>query len=246
MSSILKFQRAKRASSEPHLFMSTLGSALSRRRVRCTLDTQYDAQNLKEYVEGVIPEWIIRLVGTDAGLSQFPAADDITEANQVLIIAKFLEVNSIVAMDRMNGHCETIAVLMAETIENELTKTPETANVCRALTNLRDTTHALSFDEQVKKIFKAEKIVVNHDDYKKFSSKQHEQIANLRTVLFWPSTAIISPNNVSLESWCAGGPEIAFNLVKAASHAFAMDQPSFSPCTLCAMSTTATNSMTVK
>lgn len=219
MSLIVKSQKAKHASVLSRLFLSTFGSALSRRRVRCTLDTQYDDHNLMDYLQGVIPEWIIRLVGTDAGLSQFPSDDNITEADQVCIVADFLKVDTVVAKDRMNGHCETIAVLMAEIIENELTRTNGDTDVCRALANQRETINGLSFDEQVKRIFKAEEIVVNHEDYKKSSAKQHDEIANLRTVLFWPSTAIISPNHVAVESWCAGGPETAFNLAKAASHA---------------------------
>ena len=215
MSLPLLSKRATRHSIATGTFFTILDFALTRRRVKCTMTTEYESSNLLEYIKSSLPEWAIVFAGTEAGLSELPIDNQIPETERVRMVAKYLETDEVAAKDRLNGHCETIAVLMTDTVKSALTTGQE---VCKALTNLFCNTKMLPFHQQVQLIFKAEKQTANHPHCKKYDASstrpsQHEAKADTRTKLFWPSTGTSS----SVRSWCAGGPETSANLSTAAS-----------------------------
>ena len=197
------------------LFSTILGLALSRRRAKCTVATEYESTNLLKYLKSALSEWAIVFAGTEAGLSELPTDNQIPEKDRVIVVANYLETDEVAAKDRLNGHCETIAVLMTDTVKSALTTGKE---VCKSLTNLFNNTKMLPFNQQVELIFKAEKQTANHPNCQNYNasstrSSQLEAKADIRTKLFWPSTGTSS----SLRSWCAGGPETSANLSTAAS-----------------------------
>ena len=214
------------STNESNLFTAMMQNALARLRMRCTVQTEYDIENLRTYVTGLLPPgWCILFPAIEAGITHLPSKRGFTRNKKELELAAFLGVTAPVAGDRLDGHCETCAVLMASTVEQALLSDclPNMTESC--LSTLRDNLTKASFKVQMETIFAAERqvlLIVGEND-----STDHERVATAfkahsaddRTRLFWPATNEISSIAVRTSNWCAGGPDTQKGFASAAKSA---------------------------
>jgi len=181
----------------------------------CTVLTEYDSQNLKTYLSSLLPGWHTFFPATEASITHLPSQRGSSRSKKVQELATFLGVTAQVADDRLDGHCETCAVLMASTVEKVLLANQNcTADVLgRCLIALRNDLTKASLKVQMETIFAAERKVllsVQQKDVKDdddAATLHKENRANERTRIFWPATSEISLVLPRTRSWCAGGSE---------------------------------------
>ena len=212
--------------SETNLFTAMLQNALARQRMRCTVLTEYDIANMKTYVTGLLPPgWCILFPAIEAGITHLPSKRGLTQNKKEQELAAFLGVTAPVARDRLDGHCETCAVLMASTLVQALFTregcSPNMPGSC--LNNLRDNLTKASFKVQMERIFAAERHVLQSVKEKECDSTVHEdstafkaRSADDRTRLFWPDITETSSVAERTSNWCAGGPDTQKSFASAA------------------------------
>ena len=182
------------------LASAVLKKAHGRKRCRCNNETTYSHGNLVDWLTAGLPAgWHVEMPPPDAEApSQFPASNDLEAQDALQGILPALLGTSRGYEDEIDGHCETVSVVLSGRVVQELRKadgrTPSQILAC-AYDSLAKELRASTVAEQVKTLFSP-----------LVKSGRHLSNAEMWAELKWP----IQPTPVQLSpedyiaAMCAG------------------------------------------
>jgi hypothetical protein len=232
----------RRGSSSPAPTASELfAKAVSRRRERCAVATEYTHANLLVFLETLLPGYCIYAPAPGTlGISSYPAASEDADAHtrELQYLASFLGGIPVAeAKDQYEGHCETLAVAFTRAVMEVLHSAPagDPASVLHAAFAVaRAQLDALpSWEAQVALLFEAEARA------RRDGAQQDAAARKGRTLAMWEPLlpprggggggsgggggggggAAIGTVARSAAAFLAGAPELGARLAEAAAHA---------------------------